>query len=250
MSNIWLHRKLTLINVINDITETDYDDINLSIVLNVLWTAEGEEQTYLLNTLRNMVSGEFDEKSYSKSFLEQLDLICTIPVSIPATESESSDSEEIDRYEGDIEDETIEDESVEDDVLDEGEIVEQDKTGIKNIGFVFGISSILMVIAFFMQRASFSIQSVIAALPHWAYFWLELFLVVIVLIAVACMIKTIASKIAEQIATLGYLILFLPLLWILKGFTFNTTISLIATGILLFAVILSFSRICSYNTLK
>ena len=59
MADIWLHRKQELIRVINQVTDTDYDDLDMSVVLNVLWTADDEERDYLNSVLRGMISALF-----------------------------------------------------------------------------------------------------------------------------------------------------------------------------------------------
>lgn len=56
MADIWLHRKQELIRIINQVTDTDHDDLDMSVVLNVLWTVEDEERDHLNAVLTGMIT--------------------------------------------------------------------------------------------------------------------------------------------------------------------------------------------------
>jgi hypothetical protein len=94
MADIWLHRKQELIRIINQVTDTDHDDLDMSVVLNVLWTVEDEERDHLNAVLTGMITGSFDDSHYSRAFLEQLDLICGVPIKVDDYHEEDDDSEE------------------------------------------------------------------------------------------------------------------------------------------------------------
>lgn len=261
MGNIWLQRKLTLIQVINEITETDYDDINLSIVLNLLWTLEDEERDYLIETLKEMITAEFDDLLYSKAFLEQLDLICTIPLPeqlqqhMQPINSSLANQDRTER-EADLLFDEAEDNELEDDFSDE-EIEDDDdqpvvprKFTIKHSWIVFIISTVALFVSLSRYKKDFSLSTVVDAVPHWAYFWYELFFVVGVLVIVGYLIRSLANSLAEHLATFGYLICFFPLLWLLKGFNFSSHAELYFHGLIMVIAIASGSRICGHATVK
>jgi hypothetical protein len=229
MADIWLHRKQELIRVINQVTDTDYDDLDMSVVLNVLWTADDEERDYLNSVLRGMISGSFDESSYSKSFLEQLDLICGVPIEArDYQEEEENDSEE-----SELED----------------ELAGERETNSDRSWMICFISLSAVIFSLYMNKATFNIEAIWESLPKWPYFWFEFTLVVVGLIFTAYIIKSIVNTIAEHVATIGYLLLFMPLLWVLKGFTFSSPLWLYSSGVLLLIFITSLSRICSRKTI-
>ncbi len=230
MADIWLHRKQELIRVINQVTDTDYDDLDMSVVLNVLWTADDEERDYLNSVLRGMISGSFDDNSYSKSFLEQLDLICGVPI-------EARDYQE-EEEENDIEESELED-----------ELAGERGTNSGRSWMICFISLSAVIFSLYMNKATFNIEAIWESLPKWPYFWFEFTLVVVGLIFTAYIIKSIVNTIAEHVATIGYLLLFMPLLWVLKGFTFSSPLWLYSSGVLLLIFITSLSRICSRKTI-
>ena len=230
MADIWLHRKQELIRVINQVTDTDYDDLDMSVVLNVLWTADDEERDYLNSVLRGMISGSFDESNYSKSFLEQLDLICGVPVEARDYQDEE---EENDSEESEMED----------------ELAEERETNSGRSWIICFLSLSAVIFSLYMNKATFNIAAILESFPKWPYFWFEFTLVVVGLIFTAYIIKSIVNTIAEHVATVGYLLLFMPLLWVLKGFTFSSSLWLYASGALLLIFITSLSRICSRKTI-
>ncbi len=230
MADIWLHRKQELIRVINQVTDTDYDDLDMSVVLNVLWTADDEERDYLNSVLRGMISGSFDDNSYSKSFLEQLDLICGVPIEARDYQEEE---EENDSEESELED----------------ELAGERGTNSGRSWMICFISLSAVIFSLYMNKATFNIEVIWESLPKWPYFWFEFTLVVVGLIFTAYIIKSIVNTIAEHVATIGYLLLFMPLLWVLKGFTFSSPLWLYSSGVLLLIFITSLSRICSRKTI-
>ncbi len=260
MSNIWLQRKLKLIRVINQITETDYDDITLSIVLNLLWTLEDEERDYLIETLKTMITAEFDDEQYSKSFLEQLDLICTIPVMPHDTTEIASrvQPKEVMKHPSVFNDENDmplfedadDDDEIEDSDSEVDEPVKPKAFTVKHSAFVFLISFALLIGLLSRQREGFSWQPVLDVIPHWAYFWYELFFVVGVLLVVGYLIRGLAAKLAEHLTTFGYLISFLPFLWVLKGFTLMSGAALYFHGLVMVISIACLSRILGYLTIR
>lgn len=238
MANIWLHRKRTLIKAINQITDTDYDDLDISVVLNVLWTVEDEDRDYLYATLRNMTSGSFDDTSYSKSFLEQLDLICSIPVEVPEYDEEESGLDETD------------DESELEESESEEEFIEEQPDNLKNSAVICLCSCILLFFSLYMKRETFNSSAILESFPKWPYFWIEFIVIVAGIIFAAYLIRSITNSIAEHIATVGYLILFMPFLWLLKGFAFSSSFGFYFNGTLFIIFIASLSRICSRKTIE
>ena len=231
MADIWLHRKQELIRVINQVTDTAHDDLDMSVVLNVLWTAEDEERDHLNAVLTGMISGNFDDSHYSRAFLEQLDLICGVPIKVDDYH-EDDDSEEPE----------LEDDDVEDNVISSGLNSERD-------WLICFISLSTVVFSLYLNKAAFNKEAMLAALPEWPYFWFEFTLVVIGFIFTAYIIKSIVNSIAEHVATIGYLLLFMPLLCIVKGFAFSSPFWLYSCWGLSVIFIASLSRICSRKTI-
>ncbi len=231
MADIWLHRKQELIRVINQVTDTDHDDLDMSVVLNVLWTAEDEERDYLNAVLTGMISGSFDDSHYSRTFLEQLDLICGVPI-------------KVDEYyeEGDDRDEFELEEDAEDNLISSGPNSDH--------GWLISfISFIAVVFSLYFNKSTFNKEAMLAAIPKWPYFWFEFTLVVIGFIFTAYIIKSIVNCIAEHVATIGYLLLFMPFLCIVKGFAFFSPFWLYSCWTLSVIFIASLSRICSRKTI-
>nr|WP_321238193.1 hypothetical protein [uncultured Tolumonas sp.] len=234
MADIWLHRKQELIRVINQVTDTDYDDLDMSVVLNVLWTVDDEERDYLNSALKSMISGSFDDSSYSRSFLEQLDLICGVPIAVAVTD----DYEENDHEEGyDAEDAESED-----------ELVEEKTANLTHSWLICFISLSVVVLSLYLNKDSFNKEAMLEILPKWPYFWSEFALITAGLIFTSYITKSIVNSIAEYLATIGYLLLFMPLLCVLKGFTFSSPLWLYSCVTLLIIFMTSLSRICSRKT--
>lgn len=232
MADIWLHRKQELIRVINQVTDTDYDDLDMSVVLNVLWTVDDEERDYLNSALKNMISGSFDDLSYSRSFLEQLDLICGVPI-VVADDDEESDHEE----DHDIEE-----------VESEDEFIEEKTTNSAHSWWICFVSLSVVLLSLYLNKDSFHKDAMLEILPKWPYFWAEFALITAGLISVAYITKSIVNSIAEYVATIGYLLLFMPLLCVLKGFTFSSSLWLYSCVILSVVFMTTLSRICSRKT--
>lgn len=268
MSNVWLQRKLNLIHVINELTDTEHDDISLSIVLNVLWTADDEDREYLSSVLQGMTHAEFDGENYSKAFLEQLDLICTIPVPAPEKPKfsaldddafdeayESSETEPLLQHDSNHhQDETTFEDEIEEDELDDEDaddvFDEPVKPSMKSNWLIFLASFSMLMLAFKLGHTDFDMQAVYDAVPKWIYFWFELFFVITVLISVGYLIRNLATKLADYLTTLGFMVMLMPLLWLLKGIEFTSTFSMLAHGVLFVLAIASISRILSYQILK
>ena len=231
MADIWLHRKQELIRVINQVTDTDHDDLDMSVVLNVLWTAEDEERDYLNAVLTGMISGSFDDSHYSRRFLEQLDLICSVPIKVDDYHEEDDDSEEPE----------LEDDA-EDSVISSG-------SNSDHSWLICFTSLSAVVFSLYLNKATFNKEAMLAALPKWPYFWFEFTLVVIGFIVTAYIIKSIVNSIADHLATIGYLLLFMPLLCIVKGFAFSSSFWLYSCWGLSVIFIASLSRICSQKTI-
>ncbi len=232
MADIWLHRKQELIRVINQVTDTDYDDLDMSVVLNVLWTVDDEERDYLNSALKNMISGSFDDLSYSRSFLEQLDLICGVPI-VVADDDEESDHEE----DHDIEE-----------VESEDEFIEEKTTNSAHSWWICFVSLSVVLLSLYLNKDSFHKDAMLEILPKWPYFWAEFALITAGLISVAYITKSIVNSIAEYVATIGYLLLFMPLLCVLKGFTFSSSLWLYSCVVLSIVFMTTLSRICSRKT--
>ena len=232
MADIWLHRKQELIKVINQVTDTDYDDLDMSVVLNVLWTVDDEERDYLNSALKNMISGSFDDLSYSRSFLEQLDLICGVPI-VVADDDEESDHEE----DHDIEE-----------VESEDEFIEEKTPNSAHSWWICFVSLSVVLLSLYLNKDSFHKDAMLEILPKWPYFWAEFALITAGLISVAYITKSIVNSIAEYVATIGYLLLFMPLLCVLKGFTFSSSLWLYSCVILSVVFMTTLSRICSRKT--
>ncbi|MDD2343861.1 MAG: hypothetical protein PHV54_13390 [Tolumonas sp.] len=232
MADIWLHRKQELIRVINQVTDTDYDDLDMSVVLNVLWTADDEERDYLNSALKSMISGSFDDISYSRSFLEQLDLICGVPIAVADDDEESEHEEEQDTEE----------------IESEDEFIEEKTTNLAHSWLICLISLSVVLFSLYLNKDSFNKEAMLDILPKWPYFWAEFALITAGLISVAYIIKSIVNGIAEYVATIGYLLLFMPLLCILKGFTFSSSLWLYFCVIFSIVFMTTLSRICSRKT--
>ena len=232
MADIWLHRKQELIRVINQVTDTDYDDLDMSVVLNVLWTADDEERDYLNSALKSMISGSFDDISYSRSFLEQLDLICGVPIAVADDDEESEHEEEQDTEE----------------IESEDEFIEEKTTNLAHSWLICLISLSVVLFSLYLNKDSFNKETMLDILPKWPYFWAEFALITAGLISVAYIIKSIVNSIAEYVATIGYLLLFMPLLCILKGFTFSSSLWLYSCVIFSIVFMTTLSRICSRKT--
>lgn len=232
MADIWLHRKQELIRVINQVTDTDYDDLDMSVVLNVLWTVDDEERVYLNSALKSMISGSFDDLNYSRSFLEQLDLICGVPI-VVADDDEESDHEE----DHDIEE-----------VESEDEFIEEKTTNSAHSWWICFVSLSVVLLSLYLNKDSFHKDAMLEILPKWPYFWAEFALITAGLISVAYITKSIVNSIAEYVATIGYLLLFMPLLCVLKGFTFSSSLWLYSCVILSVVFMTTLSRICSRKT--
>lgn len=232
MADIWLHRKQELIRVINQVTDTDHDDLDMSVVLNVLWTAEDEERDHLNAVLTGMISGSFDDAYYSRAFLEQLDLICGVPIKVDDYHEEGNDSEEPE----------LEDDLAEDSLINTSPHSDHG-------WLICFLSFSAVVFSLYLNKATFNKEAMLAALPKWPYFWFEFTLVVIGFIITAYIIKSIVNSIAEHMATIGYLLLFMPLLCIVKGFAFSSPFWLYSCWVLSVIFIASLSRICSRKTI-
>ncbi len=232
MADIWLHRKQELIRVINQVTDTDHDDLDMSVVLNVLWTAEDEEREHLNAVLTGMISGSFDDAHYSRAFLEQLDLICGVPIKVDDYHEEDNDSEE----------QELEDDLAEDSLTNTSPHSDHG-------WLICFISLSAVVFSLYLNKATFSQEAMLASLPKWPYFWFEFTLVVIGFIFTAYIIKSIVNSIADHLATIGYLLLFMPLLCIVKGFAFSSPLWLYSCWGLSVIFIASLSRICSRKTI-
>lgn len=242
MADIWLHRKQALIRVINQVTDTDYDDLDISVVLNVLWTADEEDCDYIKTTLQGMISGAFDDNNYSRTFLEQLDLICGVPI-ITSIESEAIIEEAISTEENDIDDDKIDSNDADDNLTD--------TQPSKDYSWLFSFLSFIAILScLYINKASFDKEAMLASLPKWPYFWFEFIAVVTGFIFTAYIVKSIVSRIAEYIATIGYLLLFMPLLCIVNGFVFSSPLWLYSCWGLSIILITLLSRICSRKTIE
>jgi len=240
MADIWLHRKQALIRVINQVTDTDRDDLDISVVLNVLWTADEEDRDYLNATLKGMISGSFDEFSYSRSFLEQLDLICSMP--IPVSIESKVDAEDVISTEENV----IEDSEIDDDEVDINSTnLQPNKDHCWLFSFLFFIAILSCV---YFNKATFDKEAMLASLPKWPYFWFEFVAVVTGFIFTAYIMKSFLNRIAEYVATIGYLLLFMPLLCIVNGFIFSSPLWLYSCWGLSIIFITLLSRICSRKT--
>lgn len=246
MADIWLHRKQALIRVINQVTDTDHDDLDISVVLNVLWTADEEDRDYLNATLKGMISGSFDDVSYSRSFLEQLDLICGVPI-LPSIESADNLEKAIS-----VEDRVIEKDEIDDDYdNDEVEVNSVNLQPSKDHTWLFSFLCFIAILScIYANKATFDKEAMLASLPKWPYFWFEFVVVVTGFIFTAYVMKSFLTRLAEYVATVGYLLLFMPLLCILNGFVFSSPLWLYSCWGLSIIFITLVSRICSRKTIE
>ncbi|MDD2342673.1 MAG: hypothetical protein PHV54_07265, partial [Tolumonas sp.] len=198
----------------------------------VLWTADDEERDYLNSALKSMISGSFDDISYSRSFLEQLDLICGVPIAVADDYEESEHEEEQDTEE----------------IESEDEFIEEKTTNLAHSWLICLISLSVVLFSLYLNKDSFNKEAMLDILPKWPYFWAEFALITAGLISVAYIIKSIVNGIAEYVATIGYLLLFMPLLCILKGFTFSSSLWLYSCVIFSIVFMTTLSRICSRKT--